>query len=456
MDLHAANNIYFIGIGGIGMSAIARYCARAGKQVKGYDRTASVVTEGLEQEGIEVFHTLDTKHIAGQDLVIYTPAISRENIEYNAAVAGGLPMVKRSAALGLISKAYRTLAVAGTHGKTTTSTMLAHVLRSCGLDCTAFLGGISRNLNSNFVFGQSDLLVAEADEYDRSFMTLNPFRAVITSLDADHLDIYGTAAEMQESYFAFAGQVKPEGTLLVHESLEDAKWGRNCLTYGIDRGDFRAENLRFGTLDTEFDFVAAGLRLDRLRLPMPGYHNVSNMVAALAFALLEGADPQAMRAAVSSFAGIYRRFEVQNHSERLTYIDDYAHHPAELEAAISTARALFPERQLAVIFQPHLYSRTRDFYPGFAQALSRADRCLLMEIYPAREAPIPGIESAMIAREMQGSSVEVVSREMLENRLTALIQPPAVVMSLGAGDIDKEVNRIREWVKETESLGSMK
>lgn len=450
MELEEANNIYFIGIGGIGMSAIARYCARKGKQVKGYDRTESVVTRGLEKEGIEVFYTLDETHIAGQDLVIYTPAISRDNIAYSAAVALGVPLIKRSLALGMISRAYRTLAVAGTHGKTTTSTMLAHVLRSCGLDCTAFLGGISRNLDSNFVFGQSDLLVAEADEYDRSFMTLNPFRAVITSLDADHLDIYGTSTEMQESYFQFAAQVQAEGTLLVHESLENAKWERNCLTYGIDRGDFRAENLHFGTLTTEFDFVAAGLRLDKLSLPMPGYHNVSNMVAALALAHLEGASPTAIRAAVASFAGIYRRFEVLYHSERLTYIDDYAHHPSELSAVITTARALFPERQLTVIFQPHLYSRTRDFCQDFAQVLDHTDRCLLMDIYPAREMPIPGVDAAMIAREMRVGGAELVSREALTEALTSGLEKPAVVMSLGAGDIDREVKQILAWASTTD------
>jgi UDP-N-acetylmuramate--alanine ligase len=255
---------------------------------------------------------------------------------------------------------------------------------------------------------------------------------------------------MQESYFRFAGQVHPEGTLLVHETLKNAKWGRNCLTYGIDSGDFRAENLRFGALQTEFDFVAAGLRLDKLSLPMPGYHNVSNMVAALALAQLEGASPGKMRAAVSSFAGIYRRFEVLYHSERLTYIDDYAHHPSELEAAITTARAMFPERQLIVVFQPHLYSRTRDFYQGFARALSQADRCLLMDIYPARELPIPGVDAEMIVREIKGAQAEHVGREELIAAIAARVEKPAVVMSLGAGDIDKEVHRLSEWAKESD------
>ncbi len=450
MDLNQADSIYFIGIGGIGMSAIARYCALRGKKVKGYDRTESVVTKGLENEGIEIFYTLDSTHIIGHDLVIFTPAISRDNEEYSAALSNGVPLIKRSEALGMISSDYRTLAVAGTHGKTTTSTMLTHVLKTCGMDCTAFLGGISRNLSSNFSFGKSDLMVVEADEYDRSFMTLNPFRAVITSLDADHLDIYGTEEEMRTTFFQFADLIADEGTLLVHESVEHAKWRKKCLTYGIDRGDFRAENLRFGSLTTEFDFIAEGIRLENLRLQMPGYHNVSNMTAALAVAHLEGGSPSAMRKAVDSFAGIYRRFEVHHHSDRLTYIDDYAHHPSELEAAIQTSRSMFPDRQILVVFQPHLYTRTRDFASGFAEALSLADVALLMPIYPAREVPIEGVTAEMIVQQVASTSAGI-SRKMLTQKLTEYLELPTVVMSLGAGDIDKEINSISIWAKQMDS-----
>lgn len=438
------HKVYFLGIGGIGMSALARYFHLMGKEVKGYDRVETVVTKGLEEAGIEIFYVLDESHISEVDLVIYTPAISKNNVEWEAAAKAGIPILKRSEALGEISSAYQTLAVAGTHGKTTTSTMLAHLLNETGLDATAFLGGISRNLNSNFTFGKSELMVVEADEFDRSFLTLNPHRAMITSTDADHLDIYGTREEMWEGFRAFADQTEH---LLVHFSLAEKPWGKAVKTYGIEEGDYRAENLTFGELSTTFDFVWEGKRLDGICLNMPGHHNVMNMTGAMALAIESGAPMEKLKSAAEGFKGIYRRFEVQHHSQELTYIDDYAHHPTEIEAAISTARNLFPTRQLIVVFQPHLYSRTQDFYLEFAKELEKADVTILMDIYPAREEPIPGVTSEMILKEMTKNTKALPKREMLLSTIDEYIQTPTVLLTLGAGNIDKEVEKITQYIK---------
>ncbi|MEM7370272.1 MAG: UDP-N-acetylmuramate--L-alanine ligase [Bacteroidota bacterium] len=439
MNLGAVNSIYFLGIGGIGMSALARYFHLTGREVKGYDRVESMVSKGLEEMGMEIFYMLNADHVAGADLMVYTPAISKECVEYVAAERLGIPIMKRSEVLGVISESYRTLAVAGTHGKTTTSSMLTHVLASAGVQPTAFLGGISRNLNANFTFGMSDWMVAEADEYDRSFLTLHPYYAIITSLDPDHLDIYGTEEEMQQNFRAFANQSRK---LLVEAGLKGFDWGKNTKVFGIESGDFRAENLRFQKLETLFDFRWDGGKLDNLRLGMPGRHNVLNMTAALGLAIETGVQPDQLPEAVDSFQGIYRRFEVHLHQQDLSFIDDYAHHPEEIAAAMSTARALFPERQLLVVFQPHLFSRTRDLCEGFAAELSKADRTLLMEIYPAREEPIPGITSESILTRMTLKRATLVSRDSLISAIQQELEGPTVLLTLGAGDIDKEVPKI--------------
>lgn len=435
------------------MSALARYFHLMGKQVQGYDRVASVVSRGLEAEGIKVFYNLDPNHIAHQDMVVYTPAISRDNAEYQAALQAGIPLLKRSEVLGIISRDYQTLAVAGTHGKTTTSAMLTHVLQVCGMDCTAFLGGISKNIQSNFRHGQSQWLVAEADEYDRSFLSLNPWFAIITSMDPDHLDIYGNQEAMKQSFLAFARQSQH---LLVHEQLKHIDWGKAVKTYGIDSGDFCARRLEVQGINWQFDFVAEGHIQARISLPMPGQHNVANMLAALSMAWMMGAKAAELQKAAATFAGIYRRFEFQYHDEQLSFIDDYAHHPAELEAAISTARKLFPQRQLVVIFQPHLFSRTRDFAAGFARALSMADVVLLLDIYPARELPMEGVSSQLILDQLRAAVKQLASKEELIPLLDAYIKPPAAILSLGAGDIDREVPRIASWVQaQAGSLGTL-
>ena len=443
-----AQHLYFLGIGGIGMSALATFFHSGGKKVSGYDRTSSIVSQNLEKAGIEIFHTLDASHIAGVDMMIYTPAIKADNLEYQAALALGIPILKRSELLGLVSKAYRCIAVAGTHGKTTTSSIMAHVLRSCDVDCTAFLGGIARNFDSNFVQGTSDWVVAEADEFDRSFLTLSPEVAVITSLDADHLDIYGSPEEMHRNYMEFAAQV--QGKLLVHAPLADNDWPSEPILYGIESGTYQALNLRFEGLSTTFDFVGGKRVIKDIRLPFPGKHNVLNAVAAMGVACEIGADEEKLKAAASSFKGIYRRFELQENGANITYIDDYAHHPTELLAAIDTGRRLFPERQLVVVFQPHLYSRTRDFAEGFSQALSDADAVIMLDIYPARELPIPGITSELILKGVIAKQKALASKEGLIDALTTFTKTPTVLLTLGAGDIDRLVpeiqsGRIIEW-----------
>lgn len=439
-------HIYFLGIGGIGMSALARYFHLSGCKVSGYDKTPSVVTDALEKEGIEVYFEADIHHLAGVTQMIYTPAI-KEHIEFEEAQKRGIPVLKRSQSLGEISRNFPTLAVAGTHGKTTTSTMLACLMKGCGVDCTAFLGGISRNLNGNFAFGESPYCVVEADEFDRSFLTLNPEMAIITSLDADHLDIYGTPDEMQNSYREFAQKVKENGKLLVHNSIKDFDWGREVLTYGIEEGEFRATNLRFEKLATIFDYESNDLIIRNIQLPIPGRHNVMNAVAAITLTKWASGDMEKVVATFADFKGIYRRFEVHAHSENLTIIDDYAHHPTELAAAIDTAKSLFPDRQLITLFQPHLFTRTRDFYEGFAAALSKADVALLLPIYPAREKPIEGITSNIIFDLIQNNKKYLIDKQDIIAKMQENIHHPSVILITGAGDVDREVALIVKNVK---------
>lgn len=447
MNLANAKHIYFLGIGGIGMSALARYFSLIGKQVSGYDRSSSVVTRALEEEGVTVFHDIDERHVETADYMVYTPAINSDNLEYQAAIAHGLPIRKRSQVLGEISETYKTLAVAGTHGKTTTSILLTQLLRASGVDCTAFLGGISRNLNSNFAFGKTEYMVTEADEYDRSFLTLKPWASIITSLDPDHLDIYGTPEEMKATYLQFASQVT--GPLLVYASLLGEDWPKKPLSYGIDEGDYRAENLRFEGLSTYFDYQSPAHRIENIRLPLAGRHNVLNAVAAMGLSELAGAQQADFKEALESFEGIYRRFEVQRHSDMLSYIDDYAHHPSELEAAISAAKSLFPERKVVVVFQPHLFSRTKDFYQGFAQSLSAADSVLMLPIYPAREKPMPGVTSEMVLNLVVASEKGLTTKDGLTEALAEVISGPTVLLTLGAGDIDRQVKTINQWIDST-------
>ncbi|MEM9983491.1 MAG: UDP-N-acetylmuramate--L-alanine ligase [Bacteroidota bacterium] len=446
MNFQALHSIYFLGIGGIGMSALARYFKREGKQVSGYDRSRSVVTDQLEAEEIGVFFEPDPARILEADLVVYTPAIPRGHPEMIAALQNGVQLRKRAEVLGLISANYRTIAVAGTHGKTTTSTMLAHLLRSAGIDVTAFLGGLSANLNGNFVHGQSEWMVVEADEYDRSFLHLHPEWAIITSLDADHLDIYGDAHSMEETYQAFARQAK---ACLVQEELAGSFDWPGLKTYGKS-GDYSLENLGYEGLRSRFAVKGPERVLDELELYLPGPHNLMNMTAACGLALELEADPSKIKEGVHSFRGIYRRFEVHLDTPQLTYVDDYAHHPKELAAAIGTARGIFPSRKLLVVFQPHLFSRTRDFLSEFAAELSRADEVILLDIYPAREEPLPGVDSEAIMKKIRVPA-RLVTREELTAAVRQSLADQTVVLTLGAGDLDKEVPKLAQALQEVAS-----
>ncbi len=435
--------IYFIGIGGIGMSALARYFNLHGAEVHGYDRTATDLTKDLEQEGMHIHYEDEINYIPENvDLVVFTPAVPSDHSELNWFQERGYPIKKRAEVLGIISKAKRCVAVAGTHGKTTTSTMTAHLLRACGVDATAFVGGISLNMGSNFIEGKSDWVVVEADEYDRSFLHLHPDVSIINSIDADHLDIYGSEDAVRESYTQFANQLKPGGTLLLHQAVDMNI--PTALRFGIGAKDYEVKNLHVEEGQMCFDLTIKDTTLKDLRLNYPGKHNVENAAAAIAAALAAGADIDLIPAALADFKGVKRRFQYIVRSEKVTYIDDYAHHPAELTAAISAARMLYPDRKITGIFQPHLYSRTRDFALAFAEALDLLDTCLLLDIYPARELPIPGITSATIVALMKNKNVELISKSELLNSLKD--RNLDVLMTMGAGDIDTLMEPIKTLI----------
>ncbi len=452
MVFTSIHKIYFIGIGGIGMSALARYFSLHGAEVHGYDRTETELTRALVAEGMQVHYEDDVRFIPeGIDLVVFTPAVPKEHSELCWFVDNGYPVKKRAEVLGIISKAKRCIAIAGTHGKTTTSTMASHLLRACGVDATAFVGGISGNLASNFVEGKSDWVVVEADEYDRSFLHLHPEIAVINSVDADHLDIYGTEAEVLATYKQFATQVKPGGHLLLEQSIDFKLPGSQ--TFGIEAGNYAAKNIRMENGFTIFDLDIQDANDKRqqfkgLQLPYPGLHNVKNATAAIAATLLAGGDPSKIPAALANFKGVKRRFETIAKTESIVYVDDYAHHPAELEAAISAARMLYPNRKITGIFQPHLYTRTRDFANDFATALDKLDECILLPIYPAREQPIEGITSEMLLRKMTSKHKQLIQKNDLITHLknSKNNNNLDILITLGAGDIDTLITPIKELI----------
>ncbi|RMF26448.1 MAG: UDP-N-acetylmuramate--L-alanine ligase [Bacteroidetes bacterium] len=449
-DPEGWQRLYFLGIGGIGMSALARWFARRGCEIHGYDRTPTPLTRTLEREGMHIHYEENVGKIpAGLDAVIYTPAIPAEHAERRYLLERGLPLLKRAEVLGLLSRKYRTLAVAGTHGKTTTSALLTHLLRSAGVDCSAFLGGIALDFDSNYVEGNSPFLVVEADEYDRSFLHLQPDTAVLTSMDPDHLDIYGTHEEMLESGFrAFLRRVPPQGNIFVHEPLRPLLPGFRFQTFGLETGEFRGRNLRVEGAAMVFDFEAPhlGIHWEGMRFPLPGRHNAQNAVAALAVAGSLGASEEGLRRGLASFRGIKRRFEVVFRSPECVIIDDYAHHPTELQAAIEAARQFFPGKKLTGAFQPHLYTRTRDFASGFARALDALDEIYLLDIYPAREEPLPGVSSRLIFEQMNNPNKQLLSKEQLLDTLKR--RPPEVLLTLGAGDIDALVAPIAQWMRQ--------
>lgn len=439
--------VYFIGIGGIGMSALARYFNGRNIAVFGYDKIETTLTKKLVTEGIEIHYEDDITQIPGEiDLVIYTPAIPTEHSELNYFQKNGFPVKKRAEVLGMISREQRTIAVAGTHGKTTTTSILTHLLKTGGIDCTAFLGGIANNYASNFVAGKGEWVVVEADEYDRSFLQLTPEIAVILSMDADHLDIYGADEAVKEGFQAFGQQVIPNGKLIVNqkwktEYLKDNKDQRKVKTYGLTTGDYKATAIKVIDGFFVFDFNSKKQHIASLQFTLPGHHNVENATAAIAIALELGVLPEAIRRALVSFKGIRRRFDIIYRDENHVYIDDYAHHPSELRAAIHAARTLFPDQTITGVFQPHLFSRTRDFLPEFANVLSTLDEVILLDIYPARELPVPGITSKAIFDRITNDNKLLASKATLLDILAD--KNPEVLMTLGAGDIDTLVAPIK-------------
>ena len=448
-------NVYFIGIGGIGMSALARYFKFRGFGVSGYDKTPSDLTAALEREGIAV-HYEDRPDLVPADveetLVIWTPAI-HELGELNVVREKGYRLIKRSRALGEVARGQRCLAVAGTHGKTTTSTLTAHIFTESGEGCTAFLGGISRNYGTNLLMSRNDVVVAEADEFDRSFHQLFPEIAVITAIDADHLDIYGDYAHVLESFRVFASQVS--GTLILKEGLPvtSADTKANLLTYHYTSrtADFHPENARPDPLGHFiYDLHHPGGILRDIRVGAPGWVNAENSIAAAAIALTYGLDPAAIKAGIGTFEGVKRRLEVHLNTPTLSYIDDYAHHPAELATAISSMREIFPGRRLTAVFQPHLYTRTRDFAREFAAALSQVDRLILLPIYPAREKPIPGVTSDLILRDVTAPEKVLLTKEELLPYLER--EPLDVLVTFGAGDIDRFIVPVTELLKKRAAL----
>lgn len=439
-------NVYFIGIGGIGMSAIARFCKFKGCSVSGYDRTPSELTRRLEAEGIEVHYDDDCSRIPEDredTLVVYTPAVPDEFGELAYAREKGYKVIKRSRMLGELTRGESCLAVAGTHGKTTTSTMIAHILTEGGNGCSAFLGGISKNYGTNMLVSDTPVVVAEADEFDRSFLQLHPSTAVITSMDADHLDIYGDLEHVQQAFREFASQVSE--TLILKYGLPIASGDvqAKIFTYHFDNpsADFHSANLRLGDDGHyTYDLVYPGGTLSDIRVGAIGWVNVENSIAAAAVCLCRGMDAQKVRHALSSFEGVRRRLDVQVNRPGLCYIDDYAHHPAELRSAISSVRQVFPGRKITGVFQPHLYTRTRDFASGFAEALSMLDRLILLDIYPAREEPIEGVSSELIFKDVSCPEKLLVHKSGLMDLLSR--EELDVLITLGAGDIDRFVPEI--------------
>ena len=445
-------HIYFIGIGGIGMSAIARYYKFKGVDVAGYDRTPSDLTHALESEGIAV-HYEDAPDRIPTDvrgtLVVYTPAIPADLAELCYVREHGYRVIKRSQMLGEITAGQRCLAVAGTHGKTTTSTLVAHILTEGGAGCSAFLGGISKNYGTNMLMSHTPTVVVEADEFDRSFHQLHPAIAAITAMDADHLDIYGDLAHVHEAFRIFASQVSETLILKYGLPIRREDTPARIFSYHFDdvRADFHSSNLRLdATGHYTYDLVYPGGVLTDIRVGAIGWVNVENSIAAAAICLCNGLDAQKVRHAIGTFEGAQRRLDLHLGTPTLTYIDDYAHHPAELQSAISSIRQVFPGRRITGIFQPHLYTRTRDFAPEFAQALSGLDKLILLDIYPAREEPIPGVTSEIIFRDVTAPEKVLLTRDELMPYLEK--EPVDVLVTLGAGNIDRFIEPITELLKQ--------
>jgi UDP-N-acetylmuramate--alanine ligase len=458
VKLEQYHNVYFLGIGGIGMSALARWFMKKGMKVSGYDKTSTALTSELQSEGMNIhfqdgveFMPAEVLEEKDKTLVIFTPAIPKDHREHAYLKEKGYTINKRSEVLGLISKDYKTIGVAGTHGKTTTSSMVAHILKTAKKSMVGFLGGITTNYNSNLVMEgevkNDTIVVAEADEFDRSFLRLFPTIAIVTSADADHLDIYGDHESIITSFRDYIKQIKPGGHLIIHESVAE-KLASDVThvtqhIYSMSRGQFFAGNITAKSGFFEFDLYGFG-KVEHIRLGVPGFHNIENAIAASVAASQCGVDLPTIKKALESFSGVKRRFEFILKGKRVIYVDDYAHHPAEIEAFLKSMKSMYQNRKLTVVFQPHLFSRTRDFAEGFSKSLSIADELILMDIYPARELPIPGVDSDMVFKDVTSASKFRTDKNNLMPKLESL--DIDVLATIGAGDIDTFVKPIKEML----------
>ena len=450
--------LYFLGIGGIGMSALARYFKAKGYEVAGYDRTPSPLTHCLENEGISI-HYIDAPSLIPENIefVVLTPAIPANALELKYLRDKNVRIVKRAEVLGMLSREHKALAVAGTHGKTTTTALVTHILMTADKRMSAFIGGISRNIDSNVVIGEDkdEFMVMEADEFDRSFLQLAPFVSIVTSIDADHLDIYGDYEHLVASFNEFVDKTSDDGLVIYHANLP-IKTTKKHVTYGLENADVTAENIRIVDGETQFDFVVANYcalpsYLSNLRnqsslsMRLYGNHNVQNALAAIIMCSYLGVSQEDIRKGLATFKGVQRRFDIRVKNEKHIYIDDYAHHPEEIKAALLAARKVFSDKDLTVVFQPHLFTRTRDFMDGFAESLSLADRVILLDIYPARELPIEGVTSAALLERITSKNKMLCSKEELLDTIKSI--EPELVMTVGAGDIDRFVPQIENMLQ---------
>lgn len=455
MDIKEIKSVYFLGAGGIGMSAIARYFLHKGLVVAGYDRTPSALTHRLEQEGMllhydenidEIPHACRNSQVC---MVVYTPAIPESHVELQYFKSNGFEVLKRAQVLGSLTRTHRGLCFAGTHGKTTTSTMCAHIMHQSHVDCNAFLGGISKNYGSNYILSDtSDYIVIEADEFDRSFHWLRPWMSVITSTDPDHLDIYGTKEAYLESFRHYTTLIKPGGALIIHEGLEmqeDVNDEVRVFRYSLNGGDFHAENIKIENGTITFDFISPIENVTQVELGHPIPINVENAVAAMAMAQLNGCTAEELRYGMSTYKGVDRRFDFKVNNERHVFLSDYAHHPKEIYQSAKSLRELYHDRHVTAIFQPHLYTRTRDFYKEFAEALSQLDEVILCDIYPAREAPIPGVTSTLIYNELTCKEKSMIHKEDVIDLVKK--RDFDVLVVLGAGDLDNYVPQMTKIIE---------
>ena len=463
MNLKNLHSVYFLGIGGIGMSAIARWFNHIGVPVWGYDKTPSPLTQSLEEEGMVITYTdgvgeLPAAFLESTEnrLVIWTPAIPKDCVLKNHLVEKGYLLKKRSEVLGMITRDMYSVAVAGTHGKTTTSSMVAHLLKHAGKNIAAFLGGLTQNYQSNLILhdeGSEDqpIVVVEADEFDRSFLHLHPNISILTSADPDHLDIYGDGSQVMDGFRAFLALTAADGKVIgQYRALEKLgtlpEISSEIIPYGINSQGIRADHIVAGILGFSFDYVDKDGEIKGLHLPMPGFHNIENALAAIAVARHFGVSDEQLKAGLASYKGVKRRFELVYQDEERVFIDDYAHHPEEIRAFLGSVRAIYPSKKVTAIFQPHLFTRTRDFAEGFSESLSLADEVILLDIYPARELPIPGVTSSMLLPAIHSTEKSLKSKEELIPYLQEA--KPEVLVTIGAGDIDRLVKPIHNWLSD--------